>query len=103
NLPVIVFDEIDTGISGEIAIKVGKMLQQMANGHQIISISHLPQIAALGDAHYFVYKKDLTNRSVSSIRKLDDTERLHHLAVMIGGANPSQTAVNSAKELMDLV
>jgi DNA repair protein RecN (Recombination protein N) len=103
NLPVIVFDEIDTGISGEIAIKVGKMLKQMANGHQIISISHLPQIAALGDAHYFVYKKDLTNRSVSSIRKLDDTERLHHLAVMIGGANPSQTAVNSAKELMDLV
>jgi DNA repair protein RecN (Recombination protein N) len=103
NLPVIVFDEIDTGISGEIAIKVGKMLKQMANGHQIISISHLPQIAALGDAHYFVYKKDLSDRSVSSIRKLDKTERLHHLAVMIGGANPSQTAVNSAKELMDLV
>jgi DNA repair protein RecN (Recombination protein N) len=103
NLPVIVFDEIDTGISGEIAIKVGKMLKQMANGHQIISISHLPQIAALGDAHYFVYKKDLSDRSVSSIRKLDKAERLHHLAVMIGGDNPSQTAVNSAKELMDLV
>jgi DNA repair protein RecN (Recombination protein N) len=103
NLPVIVFDEIDTGISGEIAIKVGKMLKQMANGHQIISISHLPQIAALGDAHYFVYKKDLSDRSVSSIRKLDKTERLHHLAVMIGGDNPSQTAVNSAKELMELV
>lgn len=102
NLPVIVFDEIDTGISGEIAIKVGKMLKQMAKGHQIISISHLPQIAALGDAHYFVYKKDLKDRSVSSIRQLDNSERLHHLAVMIGGDNPSQTAVNSAKELMEL-
>jgi len=102
NLPVIVFDEIDTGISGEIAIKVGKMLKQMANGHQIISISHLPQIAALGDAHYFVYKKDLKDRSVSSIRQLNDAERLHQLAVMIGGDNPSQTVVNSAKELMNM-
>lgn len=101
-MPVIVFDEIDTGISGEIAIKVGKILKQMAAGHQIISISHLPQIAALGDAHFFVYKSDSEDTSVSSIKKLDENERLHNIAVMIGGDNPSQTAINSAKELMEI-
>lgn len=101
-MPVIVFDEIDTGISGEIAIKVGKILKQMSAGHQIISISHLPQIAALGDAHFFVYKSDLEDKAVSSIKKLDEKERLHNIAVMIGGDNPSQTAINSAKELMEL-
>jgi len=101
-LPVIIFDEIDTGISGEIAIKVGRMLKQMAINHQIISISHLPQIAALGDAHYYVYKKEAAGRSVSSIRTLSQDERLHTIAVMIGGDNPSQTAISSARELMEM-
>lgn len=102
-LPVIIFDEIDTGISGEVAIKVGKMLKQMARNHQIISISHLPQIAALGDAHFYVYKKEVAGRSVSTIRPLTRDERLHAIAVMIGGDNPSQTAISSARELMEMV
>ncbi len=99
-LPTVVFDEIDTGISGEIAIKMGKMMQEMASRHQLIAISHLPQIAARGDQHYFVYKDDTAERAVSRIRKLDPQERVNEIAQMIGGANPSKVAYQSARELM---
>ncbi|MBX0292080.1 DNA repair protein RecN [Hymenobacter sp. HSC-4F20] len=99
-LPTIVFDEIDTGISGEIAVKVGRMMQQMARKHQLITISHLPQMAAAGDAHYFVYKEDRADRTVSSIRMLNLEERIHEIAQMISGANPSQHAYQSARELL---
>jgi DNA repair protein RecN (Recombination protein N) len=101
-LPTIVFDEIDTGISGEVAVKVGKMMQQMAQKHQIIAISHLPQIAAQGDAHYFVYKHDTEDRTISRIKKLNDEERINEIAHMIAGANPSDNAYQSAKELLSL-
>ncbi|MEJ7664598.1 MAG: hypothetical protein WKG07_36315 [Hymenobacter sp.] len=70
-LPTIVFDEIDTGISGEIAVKVGRMMQQMAHKHQLVAISHLPQMAAAGDTHYFVYKEDRADRTVSRIRQAE--------------------------------
>ncbi|WP_045687624.1 DNA repair protein RecN [Hymenobacter sp. AT01-02] len=99
-LPTIVFDEIDTGISGEIAVKVGRMMQQMARKHQLITISHLPQMAAAGDAHYFVYKEDRADRTVSRIRPLNLEERIHEIAQMISGANPSQHAYQSARELL---
>ncbi|TGE08001.1 DNA repair protein RecN [Hymenobacter fodinae] len=99
-LPTIVFDEIDTGISGEIAVKVGRMMQQMAKKHQLIAISHLPQMAAAGDAHYFVYKEDRADRTVSRIRTLDLNERIQEIAQMISGANPSQHAFQSARELL---
>ncbi|WP_187260953.1 DNA repair protein RecN [Pontibacter beigongshangensis] len=101
-LPTIVFDEIDTGISGEVAVKVGRMMQQMAQKHQIIAISHLPQIAAQGDYHYFVYKHDREDRTVSRIKKLSDEERVNEIAHMIAGANPSTNAYQSAKELLSL-
>ncbi|WP_114781635.1 DNA repair protein RecN [Botryobacter ruber] len=101
-LPTIVFDEIDTGISGEVAVKVGRMMQQMAQKHQIIAISHLPQIAAQGNSHYFVYKHDLEERTVSRVRKLDAEERVNEIAHMIAGANPSANAYQSAKELLSL-
>ncbi len=101
-LPTIVFDEIDTGISGEVAVKVGKMMQQMAQKHQIIAISHLPQIAAQGNAHYFVYKHDTEDRTISRIKKLNDEERVNEIAHMIAGANPSANAYQSAKELLSL-
>ncbi|MFD2248236.1 DNA repair protein RecN [Pontibacter ruber] len=101
-LPTIVFDEIDTGISGEVAVKVGKMMQQMAQKHQIIAISHLPQIAAQGDSHYFVYKHDTEDRTISRIKKLNDEERVNEIAHMIAGANPSANAYQSAKELLSL-
>ena len=101
-LPTIVFDEIDTGISGEIAVKVGKMMQQMAKKHQLIAISHLPQMAAQGNEHYFVYKQDRADRTVSNIRKLSEDERIQEIAQMIAGANPSNNAYQSSKELLAL-
>lgn len=101
-LPTIVFDEIDTGISGEVAVKVGRMMQQMAQKHQIIAISHLPQIAAQGDYHYFVYKEDREDRTISRIKKLNDEERVNEIAHMIAGANPSANAFESARELLSL-
>jgi DNA repair protein RecN (Recombination protein N) len=101
-LPTIVFDEIDTGISGEVAVKVGRMMQQMAQKHQIIAISHLPQIAAQGNSHYFVYKHDTEDRTISRIKKLSDKERVDEIAHMIAGANPSASAYKSAKELLSL-
>ena len=101
-LPTIVFDEIDTGISGEVAVKVGKMMQQMAQKHQIIAISHLPQIAAQGNAHYFVYKHDTEDRTISRIKKLNEEERVNEIAHMIAGANPSANAYQSAKELLSM-
>jgi DNA repair protein RecN (Recombination protein N) len=99
-LPTIIFDEIDTGISGEVAIKVSKMMNKMAERHQLIVITHLPQMASNGEAHYFVYKDNSTERTVSKVRKLSGEERIHEIAQMIGGANPTQVAYESAKELL---
>ena len=101
-LPTIIFDEIDTGISGEISIKVGGMMQEMSDKHQVIAISHLPQIAAKGETHYFVYKDNDAIKSVSKLRKLSEEERIKEIAAMIGGANPSETAFQNARELMQL-
>lgn len=101
-LPTIVFDEIDTGISGEIAVKVGRMMQQMARKHQLVTISHLPQMAAAGDTHFFVYKEDRADRTVSRIRRLSEEERIREIAQMISGARVSENAVQSARELLAL-
>lgn len=101
-LPTIVFDEIDTGISGEIALKMGSMMRQMAKNHQVIAISHLPQIAAKGDAHYFVYKDNSSDRAISSIRELNTEQSTEAIAKMIGGDSPTESAYISARELMTL-
>jgi DNA repair protein RecN (Recombination protein N) len=100
SLPTIVFDEIDTGVSGEISIKVGKMMKDMATGHQIIAITHLHQIAAKGDAHYFVYKDHSADRTVSRIKRLTTEERVQEIAQMIGGAKPSKAILENARELL---
>lgn len=99
-LPTIVFDEIDTGISGEIALKMVNMMKTMAHNHQVIAISHLPQIAAKGDTHYYVYKDNSASKTISKIRLLSEEERITEIAKMIGGENPSGVAFESAKELM---
>ncbi|GAB3832310.1 DNA repair protein RecN [Hymenobacter jeollabukensis] len=101
-LPTIVFDEIDTGISGEIAVKVGRMMQQMAKKHQLVAISHLPQMAAAGDAHFYVFKEDRADRTISRIRRLTEEERIREIAQMISGARVSENAVQSARELLAL-
>ena len=101
-LPTIVFDEIDTGVSGEIALKLGIMMKKIAAHHQVIAISHLPQIAAKGDKHFIVYKETGEERSVSKIKPLDENDRILELAKMIGGDSPTPSAFESAKELMTL-
>ena len=99
-LPTIVFDEIDTGISGEIAIKMSQMMLEMAKNHQVITITHLPQIAAKGQSHYFVFKDESSETTTSQIRKLNHEERLNEIAEMIGGKQASKNAFDSARELM---
>lgn len=99
-LPTIVFDEIDTGISGEVALKMGTILKQMAGNIQIINITHLPQIAGKGEHHFKVYKYDEADRTYTSIRQLADDERIDELAQMLSGANASETAREAARELL---
>jgi len=100
-LPTIVFDEIDTGISGEVALKMGIILKQMAANVQIINITHLPQIAGKGEYHFKVYKYDEADRTYTSIRQLGDDERIDELAQMLSGANASETARKTARELLE--
>ena len=99
-LPTIIFDEIDTGISGETASKVGQMMQQLSQKHQVIAITHLPQIAARGRQHYLVYKQVLDNQTYTNIKTLNMQEREQMLATMMSGENRTETAVATARELL---
>jgi DNA repair protein RecN (Recombination protein N) len=101
SLPTIIFDEIDTGISGEVAIKVGKMLTEMSSKLQVIAITHLHQIAGKGQTHFYVYKDNSDTKTVSLMRKLDAEERIVEVAKMIGGQNPSESAIRSAIEMLE--
>ncbi|BBE20845.1 DNA repair protein RecN [Aquipluma nitroreducens] len=100
SLPTIVFDEIDTGVSGEVAVKMGQILEQMSKTVQVLNITHLPQIAAKGNNHFKVYKFDLNNQTFTSIKKLSDQERVEEIAQMLSGENYSNTAMETAKELL---
>lgn len=100
-LPTLIFDEIDTGVSGEIALQMVRMMQEIAKKHQVICISHLPQVAAKGDQHYFVFKDNSSHKTISKIRLLSHEERITEIAKMIAGANPSASAFESAKELLE--
>jgi DNA repair protein RecN (Recombination protein N) len=100
-LPTLILDEIDTGISGEIAIKMATMMKQMAENHQVIAITHLPQIASFGSSHYFVYKDNQSDKSVSLVKELSNDERILEIAKMIGGDQPSDAAFENAKELLE--
>lgn len=100
-LPTIVFDEIDTGVSGEIADRMADIMQEMGEqNRQVISITHLPQIAARGRAHYKVYKKDNETETNSHICRLNDEERVEEIAHMLSGATITQAALNNAKALL---
>ncbi|MBI0399484.1 DNA repair protein RecN [Cyclobacterium marinum] len=99
-LPTLIFDEIDTGISGEIALQMVRMMQEIATKHQVICISHLPQVAAKGEKHYFVFKDNSSKKTISKIKLLNPEERLLEIAKMISGSNPSTTAFENAKELL---
>jgi DNA repair protein RecN (Recombination protein N) len=99
-LPTIIFDEIDTGISGEVSIQMGKMIRKMATRHQVMVITHLPQIAGMGDKHYFVYKDASGERSISRMKELNAKERIDEIAKMIGGDKPTEIAIQNAKEML---
>ena len=101
-LPTIIFDEIDTGVSGSIAEKMAKMMQQMGDSNrQVISITHLPQIAARGTTHYKVYKEDTEDGTNSHIRQLSQEERIQEIANMLSGATLTEAALNNAKALLN--
>lgn len=99
-LPVLIFDEIDTGVSGRIAQKVGAALRDLASFHQIIAITHLPQIAGMANFHYSVEKKQIDDRTVSSIRQLDENERINEVAKLVSGEVLTKESIESAKQLI---
>ena len=100
-LPTIIFDEIDTGVSGDIAQKMAVILEKMGRVMQVISITHLPQIAARGNRHFKIFKEDLPQGTVTRIRELDQESRVEELAMMLGGNNISESAVAHAKALLN--
>ncbi len=102
-LPTIIFDEIDTGVSGKMAEKMAEMMQEMGDhGRQVISITHLPQIAALGTTHYKVEKQETVFGTVSSMHQLTADERVHEIAQMLSGSDVSAAAIANAKELLKI-
>ncbi|MBR5964010.1 MAG: DNA repair protein RecN [Bacteroidaceae bacterium] len=102
-LPTIIFDEIDTGISGNIANKMGEIMQEMSSDErQIISITHLPQIASKGTTHYLVSKSETSEGTVTSISELSLDERIHEIASMMSGAKLTEAAINNAKVLLGI-
>ena len=100
-LPTVVFDEIDSGVSGEIALKMGNIIKSFSNSTQIINITHLPQIAAKGDAHLMVYKFEENGKTFTSIKHLNPDERIIELAKMVGGEGYSDTTLRTAEELLN--
>lgn len=99
-LPTIIFDEIDTGVSGEVADKMGHIMTDMAEHMQVIAITHLPQVAAKGQCHYRVFKTDTADRTISNIQLLSHDERITELAKMLSGAKISDAALQNARELL---
>ena len=99
-LPTVILDEIDTGVSGEVADKMGALMQSMGEKMQVISITHLPQIASKGATHYKVYKEDDETTTHSRIKLLNDAERVTEIAQMLSGSALSEAAVQNAKELL---
>ncbi|MBO6081200.1 MAG: DNA repair protein RecN [Bacteroidales bacterium] len=99
-LPTIIFDEIDTGISGETASKVGQMMQLLATNHQVIAITHLPQIAACGNQHLLVHKQSTDTQTFTNIKILSTQEREHVIATMMSGESCSESAMNTAREML---
>lgn len=99
-LPTIIFDEIDTGVSGEVANKVGQVMERLSNNLQVITITHLPQIASKGKSHYFIYKDDSAATTYTRIKPLNTDERVLEIAKMLSGANPGESALQNARELL---
>ena len=100
-LPTIIFDEIDTGVSGEVSNKIAAIMQQMSNNMQVIAITHLPQIAAKGSNHYKVYKAEVDGVTTTNLKELSSEERIIEIAEMLSGKDISDSALTHAKELLN--
>ena len=100
-LPTIIFDEIDTGVSGEVSNKIAAIMQKMSNNMQVIAITHLPQIAAKGSSHYKVYKKEINGVTTTNLKQLTSEERIVEIAEMLSGKNISDSALTHAKQLLN--
>ena len=101
-IPTLIFDEIDTGISGAIGKRVGEKMYQVSVKHQVLCITHLPQIAALSDNHYFVSKKVENGKTFTQIRMLNEEDKVCEIAKMIGGDNLSDVAIDNSREMVKL-
>lgn len=103
HLPTIIFDEIDTGVSGKVASSMAQIMAQMSSdaGQQVLAITHLPQIAAKGNAHYFVYKDEVGGRTLTHIRQLDSEQRITELAHMLSGSTVTEAAMENARQLLN--
>ena len=100
NLPTIIFDEVDTGVSGEIADKMGAMMRDMGVDMQVLVITHLPQVAAKGNAHFKVFKHDDESRTFTNVKRLSDDERVREIASMLSGSEVTGSALAAARDLM---
>jgi len=102
DLPTLIFDEIDTGISGDVALKMGGIIKKLSNKHQVITITHSPQVASHADTHLFVYKKDEDGKTKTNVRLLTEKERIKELATMLSKKPPSESALGNARELLGM-
>ncbi len=101
-LPTLIFDEIDSGVSGQIALQMGRILREISDHHQVITITHSAQIASRAQHHFFVYKDSAGDHTLTRLRQLDKKERISEIAKMLSGDPPTETALNNAKELISL-
>ncbi len=102
DLPTLIFDEIDTGISGDVALKMGGIIKKLSSKHQVITITHSPQVASHADTHLFVYKNDEGGKTKTSVRLLSEKERIKELATMLSKKPPSESALGNARELLGM-
>jgi DNA repair protein RecN (Recombination protein N) len=102
-LPTLIFDEIDSGVSGDVAQKMGNILTELSRHHQVVVITHSPQVASRADRHYFVYKQDKEelNRTITRVRELNQDERIRAIATMLSQNPPSDSALKNARELVE--
>jgi DNA repair protein RecN (Recombination protein N) len=99
-LPAIIFDEIDSGVSGEVASMVGSILEEMGRSMQVINITHLPQVASRGSVHYHVYKEESDHSTITRVRLLTDSERIKEIARLLSGSTITEAAMHNARELL---
>ena len=100
DIPTLIFDEIDTGISGQVGQRVGEKMYQVSKNHQVLCITHLPQIAILSDKHYFVSKEVINGKTYTKIKILNEEEKISQVASMLGGDNVTNTTIENVKEML---